>query len=91
MSVELTIGLVIAISLLTYIPYRYLQPTQQNDENEVNSALSLNDDEPPHSVKEGDIQSKGENTDFLVCEECGTKNEPGYFYCRSCASRLPVN
>ena len=31
-------------------------------------------------------QAEGEH---VVCPECGTANEPGYRYCRSCVTELP--
>ena len=42
--------------------------------------------DPPEEVEGGFVHEDG--TGYLVCRECGARNEPGFDYCRNCSAEL---
>ena len=43
--------------------------------------------DPPEEAEEGFVYEDG--TGYLVCRECGARNELGFDYCRNCSAELP--
>ena len=45
---------------------------------------------PPEAEETGDSEFAYEDGDLqVICQECGTKNEGGFSYCRDCSAELP--
>lgn len=73
-------GSMFAISLLYLLAllYFYRARTRRTSLSVVGDDTS----EPADGHIEGD-------TETVACPDCGTENEPGYRFCRSCVGELP--